>query len=64
MILNNYFHDQIATAHTRDLLEAAEHYRVATQAGHGLGARSASRRPRARSHVALQRRFSSSTASR
>lgn len=32
MIPNTYFHQQLAGAHRRDLLEAAEHARLAAQA--------------------------------
>jgi hypothetical protein len=65
MILNPDIHDQLTTAHTRDLLAAADH--AATQPRQRLGARSlrfTSRRPRPRRGALLQRCSPASTASR
>jgi hypothetical protein len=65
MILNPDIHDQLAAAHTRDLLEAADH--AATQARQRLGVRSfrfTSRRPRPRRDAPLPWCLPSSTASR
>jgi hypothetical protein len=65
MILNHDIHDQLAAAHRRDLLEAADHR--ATQAQQRLGVpsfRFASPQPRPRPRARLDRCFPSSTPSR
>ena len=65
MILNPAIHDQLAAAHTCDLLKAADH--AATHAQRRLSVRSVrftTRRPRARRDATLQRCLPSCTASR
>ncbi len=61
MILNAYIHEPLATAHQRDLLEAADRDRRASHARARPGARLGLRWPAPRRRAALERRRSAPT---